>query len=361
VCGPPGLDQDGSPRVVSGRLENEGPFGNESVATSNRAELRAAIAALRLQDWRNKGFDSLVLATDSSYVVDGATGWVKGWTRNGWKTRNGGDVKNRDLWDLLLGEVERWEHLGLRVELWNIPRELNGDADSAAKQVVNEGADVVEFTDIVTSPSQRTTAGTEPGHRILAICLENQYLLDAVPGGLVSLITSSTKMERATTQEAAMGILDQEPPPSVILLFDTAVTHQRNVLERVIDRLREGATVVLTGGFSSLATEGEFNRFFAKLGLSWERGSYTRTTVSLRSNAVSSRYLTSHLRSSCSQKAVFVKNVERSAAWYTSSDGSGEAAVALTNVGNGKLGYIGDVNEEEPSNMVVLAMCGLLG
>ncbi|KAI8716704.1 RNase H type-1 domain-containing protein [Fusarium sp. LHS14.1] len=44
VCGPPGNDQC----VASGRLEDKGPFGDDITATSNRAELRAAIAVLCL-------------------------------------------------------------------------------------------------------------------------------------------------------------------------------------------------------------------------------------------------------------------------------------------------------------------------
>ncbi|KAK4134650.1 hypothetical protein BT67DRAFT_357609, partial [Trichocladium antarcticum] len=143
----------GPGNAVSGRLEDKGPFGHDSVATSNRAELRAAIAALRLCDWGDEDIDRLVVATDSSYVVAGATGWTKGWVRNGWKTRTGGDVKNQDLWELLLGEVERWQERGLRVALWKIPRGLNVDADTGAKEAAANGTAEVEFRDVVvTSP-----------------------------------------------------------------------------------------------------------------------------------------------------------------------------------------------------------------
>jgi hypothetical protein len=37
-----------------------------------------------------------------------------------------------------------------------------------------------------------------------------------------------------------------------------------------------------------------------------------------------------------------------------------QAQVVLATVGSGKLGYIGDVNNETESQRVVLAMCGLL-
>ena len=39
---------------------------------------------------------------------------------------------------------------------------------------------------------------------------------------------------------------------------------------------------------------------------------------------------------------------------------AGETAVALVKVGEGKLSHVGDVNAEDGSNAVVLAMCGLL-
>ncbi|KAK4233584.1 hypothetical protein C8A03DRAFT_47913 [Achaetomium macrosporum] len=347
-----------------GRLEDKGPFGDDSVATSNRAELRAAIAALRLCDWRIEGFDSIVIATDSSYVVDGATGWAKGWVRKGWKTRTGDDVKNKDLWELLLGETERWWDRGLRVALWRIPRELNAVADTWAKEAAESGRAEPCFRDVtIEATSQTTTTTTNAGFgsntRILALCLEYEGLFDECFGSLVSQLNSKAKMERATTTETALRMLNQNPPPSVILVTDGAITRRREIFERVIDRLREGATVVMAGCFSSMVTMGQFDRFFARIGLPWRRGSYHRTTVKLRQHVVNSS-LASRLPSAYSQKALFVKNVANSAVWYSERESSDEAAVAFAKVGLGKLGYVGDVNGEEGSDAVVLAMCGLL-
>ncbi|KAL2132138.1 hypothetical protein VTI74DRAFT_4144 [Chaetomium olivicolor] len=354
----------GPASVASGRLEDKGPFGDDSVATSNRAELRAVIAALRLCDWNGDGFNSVVIATDSSYVIDGATGWAKGWVRNGWKTRTGGDVKNRDLWEMLLGEVERWKDRGLRVALWRIPRDLNAVADTAAKEAAEKGTAEVEFRDVLigdsrTTMTSTTTSGTHSNPHILALCLESEGLFDDVWGNLVSQITSRAKMERATTPSAALSVLNQEHPPTVILVADGAIARQRQVWKCVIDRLRGGATVVLAGCFSSMVTMGQFDRFFARLGLPWRRGSYHRETVKLRRHVVGAR-LANRLPAAYSQKALFVKNVDRSAVWYTEEETSNEAAVVFAEVGSGRLGYVGDVNGEEGSDAVVLAMCGLL-
>lgn len=161
----------GPAQAVSGRLEEEGPFGDVYLATSNRAELWAVIAALRLCDWRADGFDSITIATDSTYIVNGTTNWTQDWFRNGWKTGTGLDVKNKDMWELIQGEVERWAKRGLTVKFWKIPRWLNTEADDAAKTAANQ-TPVGAFAD-VAMPRQSAR------NLILMLCLERKDVLDA--------------------------------------------------------------------------------------------------------------------------------------------------------------------------------------
>lgn len=68
--------------------------GGEAHTTNNRMEMLAAIEALSAL----KRPVPVVLHTDSTYLRDGITRWIKGWKRNGWRTRSGGEVKNADLW-----------------------------------------------------------------------------------------------------------------------------------------------------------------------------------------------------------------------------------------------------------------------
>ncbi|RKU49361.1 hypothetical protein DL546_001093 [Coniochaeta pulveracea] len=138
-----GLRPSGNPLVYSGRLEQKGPFGQDGSQTSNRAELRAIIAALRSSNWPEEGVHTLVIATDSEYAVEGSTRWVKKWIKDDWKKyiyergrggRRREDVKNRDLWEALLGEMERCDDQDMIVKLWRIPREWNCLVDAAAKE-----------------------------------------------------------------------------------------------------------------------------------------------------------------------------------------------------------------------------------
>lgn len=77
--------------------------GGERHTTNNRMELLAAIRAL--ESLRRPV--PVRLWTDSTYVRNGITRWIKGWKRNGWKTRSGGAVKNADLWQTLDGLCAR--------------------------------------------------------------------------------------------------------------------------------------------------------------------------------------------------------------------------------------------------------------
>ncbi len=72
-------------------------FGGETETTNNRMELAAAIEALNALKERCR----VDLYTDSVYVRDGISGWIKGWKKNGWKTAARKPVKNVELWRAL--------------------------------------------------------------------------------------------------------------------------------------------------------------------------------------------------------------------------------------------------------------------
>ena len=72
--------------------------GGAAHTTNNRMELSGAIAALEHVAAHPA---PVAIYTDSSYVIKGITQWVWNWQRRGWKTAEGGDVLNRELWEQL--------------------------------------------------------------------------------------------------------------------------------------------------------------------------------------------------------------------------------------------------------------------
>jgi ribonuclease HI len=77
--------------------------GSEKATTNNRMELTAAIRALESL----KEPCEVHLHTDSRYVIDGITGWIFGWQKNGWKTAAKKPVLNADLWQELQSATRR--------------------------------------------------------------------------------------------------------------------------------------------------------------------------------------------------------------------------------------------------------------
>ena len=71
--------------------------GYEKETTNNRMELTAAIFALKVA----QKMGEIKLYTDSNYVRQGITSWIKNWEKNGWKTSKKKPVKNQDLWQKL--------------------------------------------------------------------------------------------------------------------------------------------------------------------------------------------------------------------------------------------------------------------
>ena len=68
--------------------------GGEKNTTNNRMELMAPIMALK----KIKKKSEITIFTDSKYVKDGITDWIKKWKVNNWKSSNKKPVKNKDLW-----------------------------------------------------------------------------------------------------------------------------------------------------------------------------------------------------------------------------------------------------------------------
>ena len=79
------FDEKKKQKNISGKIEN---------TTNNRMELTAPIMALK----KIKSKSDITIFTDSKYVKNGITEWIKKWEKNGWKSSNRKPVKNKDLW-----------------------------------------------------------------------------------------------------------------------------------------------------------------------------------------------------------------------------------------------------------------------
>ena len=109
-------------------------FGGEIDTTNNKMELRAAIEGLKVLKEPCK----VNLTTDSKYVMDGITEWIKNWKKNNWKNAAKKDVKNEDLWIEL-------DHLVTKHEIkWNWVKGHSGhEKNEIADALANKGIESI--------------------------------------------------------------------------------------------------------------------------------------------------------------------------------------------------------------------------
>lgn len=90
-----------------GSLKHIEQTGEKTETTNNEMELSAAYMAL-VKAYR-LGIRKVTIYSDSAYIVNAIKkNWITNWVNNGWKTKEGNEVKNKPIWNkfyrLVMGE-----------------------------------------------------------------------------------------------------------------------------------------------------------------------------------------------------------------------------------------------------------------
>ena len=102
--------------------------GGEANTTNNKMEMLAVIKGLEML----KEPCSVSVYSDSAYVVNSIEkGWIYSWKKNGWRKADKKEVKNIDLWERLLKQMEIHEVKFLKVK-GHSTDELNNRCDRLA-------------------------------------------------------------------------------------------------------------------------------------------------------------------------------------------------------------------------------------
>jgi len=113
----------------SGRIEIKGSKEN---TTNNQMELTAPIMALKKIPQGSK----VQIFTDSKYVKSGITEWIYNWKKNGWKTADKKEVKNKNLWTELDDLSNTFDIEWIWVKAHSTD-ELNNEVDLLARSSAN--------------------------------------------------------------------------------------------------------------------------------------------------------------------------------------------------------------------------------
>ena len=94
--------------------------------TNNRMELMAVIKSLMLVKEKKS---SVLIRSDSNYVVQGITQWIDKWVSNNWRSSKKTPVENAELWSILLAIVHQFEYEGGKVR-FQLLKGHSGDKDN---------------------------------------------------------------------------------------------------------------------------------------------------------------------------------------------------------------------------------------
>ena len=106
--------------------------GSKENTTNNQMELTAPLMALKKIPQGSK----VQIFTDSKYVKSGITEWIHNSKKNGWKTADKKEVKNKNLWTKLddLSNAFDIERIWVKAHSTD---ELNNEVDLLARSSAN--------------------------------------------------------------------------------------------------------------------------------------------------------------------------------------------------------------------------------
>lgn len=207
---------------------------------------------------------------------------------------------------------------------------------------------------------------------VLLISLEKEPWLESEYKQLYDDLRDKFTMKEVETKRSALRRLSILPPPAAVLVTDSGISQKSTspLIKALVNYTRTGGRLILGCQFSNNLALATTAAFFQNWGLPWSDGGYFRSTYSL--NPDIQGLCVEKLFKQCSMKSLQLKNVSPSHAVYLPTKDSrlqshvfpstpisdlDEFPAVFAPVGQGYLGYVGDVNGEKESSRLILEMC----
>ena len=229
-----------------------------------------------------------------------------------------------------------------------------------------------------SASQQATNAAERPGRarkRVLLLEFEDYAWLGDLYTDFLSRLRGKADVQKIDDVRTAVLALKTDPRPDAVLFFEPSIMKDANVLfaKEFVGFTRQGGSVIFACTCSSFATPPDIDRFFKEYyELPWKSGSYLRTTFT--KNPAMRLDITPHIHDQVSMKALHLDKVADEDLVYKTSAESvteslvwapqrvelkGEGPVVFAQHHKGRLGWVGDVNNEEATTPLIMAMLGL--
>lgn len=217
---------------------------------------------------------------------------------------------------------------------------------------------------IFAVPETPTLLG-DPNHpSVLVISFGKDPSYDDVTKHLFEGLKSKAPVYEATTPAEFIFFIARVKLTAIIVTEGNfAQPVFSDIRKKVADYAKEGAIVVFCGCFSStLDARPLHDMWLSDWNLDWKMGDEYRATFRLNPSRNQKLQTVTSMPSLCSMNALHLVGVPSEAMVYirTPDWDMSQSPVAFTPIGEGYVGYVGDIDGEEQSTAVVLGMCGLL-
>ena len=218
--------------------------------------MQAAIAALKLLA-TDKQTEPITLYTDSEYLINGVTKWVKGWKKKGWKTAQGKPVLNQDLWEILdelNTQQVQWQHV--RGHAGNVDNErcdaiarafANGKSLSLQQLPSISSAESEEKRSFHKSKLLKRDESSRENHLPVSELADNDDISTLSYKTTQSSYLTSDVTIMDSPASASVGAIDELPR-------EVRVTQLRNVVEtlRIADEIADQGYLITSSELADL-------------------------------------------------------------------------------------------------------------
>jgi ribonuclease HI len=209
--------------------------------TNNRMEMQAAIGALQYFDQSGQS-EPITLYTDSEYLINCVTKWVKSWKKKDWKKADGKPVQNQDLLEVL-------DELNNRKVKW---QHVRGHAGN----VGNERCDAIARS--FAAGKKPPLKQESPSQTSLSLEKISEITVAKEPEVTANLTTNNPKSTAVNTVDHDMTMMEPSLAPATHTHEDvpgeTRVVLLRNLVEtlRIADEVAEKGFLITSSELADL-------------------------------------------------------------------------------------------------------------
>ncbi|KAL8981037.1 MAG: hypothetical protein Q9177_005699 [Variospora cf. flavescens] len=202
-------------------------------------------------------------------------------------------------------------------------------------------------------------------------------LFDELYQGVRAQIASLASTQEATSMESAQSLLSTQSFMAVLVVDGGSSVKEHNALQKqLVSYATVGGTVIFCCLFASFIRPPDMSQLWKNFNEPWKSGDYHRSTfyLSQKMKNVFGSQRAKNLPSEYSMKALHLANVPVGSRVYVPLEqsrtesrvfppdavDSSQTPAAFHKYGSGWLGYIGDVNNEDGSQALLMAMLDLV-